>query len=479
MACLYLDIDETGISARTPHQRDGSPPVRINFEDLPETDSGASQFDTALGMLDPAAGLSECKQAVVTLPPDWVWFRYTSLPFKDKKKLGQILPLELTPSFPDPDPPVVQDFHVSKYPVKGNLYLVFTGTLAKTKIQGIFTALSAMGIAPAVITPRGLVQALAFAREQRDYSELLYIHNTRTEAILTLVKEGFPIMVRALKQMESDPAPSLAREIRSTLACAGVRLNLAPETLRGLPVFLSSQAPEEGLADRINAALKEAGRPLQEAGRPPLQVKEVAVPPWEEMVSADHRPAHLLNFCVGPFRTNSFWNKYKGRLITTLVLALLVFGLGVIDLHRKNSALDARITSVRKASMAVYQRTFPRSGPVPAHAPLMLMESKVKQARLSRPGQGATALPQVPRIGVMEILHELSARIPGDIDVEITRLALNHDRLVLTGLTANFNHVDRIKGLVQASPRFKNVSIQSAAADKTGKQVRFKFILEI
>jgi len=107
------------------------------------------------------------------------------------------------------------------------------------------------------------------------------------------------------------------------------------------------------------------------------------------------------------------------------------------------------------------------------------MESRVKQARQARAGDEASALPPGAHIPIMEILHELSHRIPADIDMEITRLALNHDRLVLTGIIGNFNDVDRVKGLVQSSPRFKNVSIKSAEADKTGKQVRFKFVLEI
>ncbi|MCG8618948.1 MAG: PilN domain-containing protein, partial [Desulfobacterales bacterium] len=128
-------------------------------------------------------------------------------------------------------------------------------------------------------------------------------------------------------------------------------------------------------------------------------------------------------------------------------------------------------------SGTVYAETFPGAKQVQA-APLLLMESRVKQAKTRAAGRnGEHERRQV--FSVMDILTDLSGQIPAEVDMEISRLALNHGRLVLTGTTGNFNDVDRIKGLLQGAPGFKSVSINSAEADKTGKRVRFKFIVDI
>ena len=80
----------------------------------------------------------------------------------------------------------------------------------------------------------------------------------------------------------------------------------------------------------------------------------------------------------------------------------------------------------------------------------------------------------------IDILGKLSKLIPNSIDIEINRFVLNnHGRLVFSGTMDNFNNVDKIKGLIKESHVFKDVKISNASADKAGKRVRFKFIIEI
>ena len=79
----------------------------------------------------------------------------------------------------------------------------------------------------------------------------------------------------------------------------------------------------------------------------------------------------------------------------------------------------------------------------------------------------------------MDIISELSKRIASSIDVEISRFLFNNGRLVLSGSTDNFNNVDNIKSKIESSDLFEKVSISSAAADKRGDRVNFKFIIEM
>lgn len=469
--CLYLDIDHNGISGSTWPNTGAAVNLRVEYEELPETEEKQSRFDAALKTLLENPSFSACSRAVVTIPSAWGWFRYTTLPFNDKKKLAQILPLELTPGYLDQDREILLDFKVTQPLADNENHSVFTGSLAESKVKEIFTPLSKMGLSPAVITPKSLAQAMTFSSNRPEFKNFLLVHITPTETALTLVKNNFPLMVRALTAAEPGHR-TLAQEINTSLISAGLKTDLGIESLKETPIFISCSNRKE-VGDSLSTALKKTWPEWNGT------ITTISPENIETQITPDRQPPYLLNFCVGPYKTDSFLSHYKGRMITTVMLLTVIFCLGVFDLHRKNSNLDAQISQVRNASLAVYKKTFPDSRATPVHAPLMLMESRVKQARQSRNGSGS--LSQFPGKGpkVMELLHELSTRIPGTIDMEITRMSLNRDRLVITGLTANFNDVDRIKGLAQASPRFKNVSIQSAETDKTGKKVRFKFILEI
>ena len=77
----------------------------------------------------------------------------------------------------------------------------------------------------------------------------------------------------------------------------------------------------------------------------------------------------------------------------------------------------------------------------------------------------------------IDILLEISRAIPKEADVLFTRLVLGSDGLTLSGETAAFNVVDDIKGRLEQSDLFKEVTIASANMEKSGSKVRFKLKL--
>lgn len=77
------------------------------------------------------------------------------------------------------------------------------------------------------------------------------------------------------------------------------------------------------------------------------------------------------------------------------------------------------------------------------------------------------------------ILLELSVCIPATVDVQVDRLTLDKERMILSGSADNYNTIDQVKGFIEKSPFFKKVNIGSAVAGKGGNRVDFKFIIEI
>ena len=474
--CLYIDVTDTFVSGSTTPGT--GEPVQISYADLLDTEDAPSAFDGAMELMAQKLDLTAVKRAVIFLPPDWVWFRFTPLPFKNKKKIGQILPFELSASYPDPERPVLTDFHPIKPVGQADFHLIFSGAVEETKVRYMFHALRSLGVSPAVITVKGLARALTFAQERDSIQRFVFICQSHTDITLILISQGAPLMVRGLKCRNQMSAQRLAGEIHTIQASDGLNPLDGHDNSGSLHIFFSGDTPlldhntlEPGFERNLETQLQKL-MPGQVC-----HVESLVHDPLQPGVTCERQPPYLLNFCVGPYRTDSFLQRYKAHLAATVMLIFVVFGLGVYDLHRKNKALSDRINQIRSTAVAIYNQNFPGAGQVPA--PLMFMESKVKQAKGAGNLKGASAVPTSFDIKAVELLYELSTRIPKNIDIEITRLTLNNDRLVITGLTANFNYVDRIKGLVKASSLFKDASIQSAEADKTGKQVRFKLLLEI
>ena len=79
---------------------------------------------------------------------------------------------------------------------------------------------------------------------------------------------------------------------------------------------------------------------------------------------------------------------------------------------------------------------------------------------------------------ILELLKELSQKIPQSVDVRITRMVVDSERVRLSGGTDTFNTVDKIKNELESSPHFSTAKITSAKLNRTGEKVDFEITLE-
>ena len=192
--------------------------------------------------------------------------------------------------------------------------------------------------------------------------------------------------------------------------------------------------------------------------------------------SAESNPG--FNFCKGDYAADSFFRKQMKHLVAAACLGIMVFAGLLFTIHADISLAEKKIARLDKAATRVFQDNFP--GMTRIVDPVMQMKVRVNEVKKSAGrGDDGQGLDNSPRLRVVDILLELSDRIPDAIAVTIDRFVLNPHRIILSGKTDDFNNVDRIKGAVQPSKMFRQVKISSAAADKTGSKVRFKFIIDI
>ena len=77
-------------------------------------------------------------------------------------------------------------------------------------------------------------------------------------------------------------------------------------------------------------------------------------------------------------------------------------------------------------------------------------------------------------LSVLKLLKEIHARIPAQIEVEMTDMELNRDGIRMSGRTSSFEAVDQITKNLSSSPYFAEVRRESSRSVEKGKAVEFK-----
>ena len=424
----------------------------------------ARQFETALEAIAARLDISTCSQAVVLLSSTLCFYRNTPLPFKSRAKVQQVLPLELAQTLPREDGTYITDFKVSDHPTEHGEYQVFSMSADEALIQVIWDGLTQKGIKPVLISPLASALAACCLKHEKNLSDfvLLVPENGQITALLAADRQTGRLSSIMPAEALAPDASDISKE---KLSKALKRLTLGFNQKNGsnrefalLAVRTEDEQPFEGLP-----ALMECE----------ARAMDTLLP----MLSPDRSNRHLFNLCRGKYGSDAFIRTHAQELIATGVLAVAAFLCLVLSLQVQISGFEKKIESKRQISAAIFTRTFPGKT-IGNLDPLLAMQAALKSAgRESGRSYGDAA--ETRDISTVEILNELSVLIPDAIDVELSRLILEKGRLVLAGSTQNFNAVDQVKTLIEKSPVFKSVEISSAAAQKDGKRVEFKFIVEL
>lgn len=443
--------------------------VTISFDDL-ESHGSSNAGETDVSRLERAISVLlekiDCKgfsSVAVAIPSSAVSFRNITLPFRSPKKIRQVLGFELASHLPLADETYVSDFTRPKRTGAGDFPPLLTASVPDTTLGSCFTALATAGLKPSLITVQGYIAADHLLESGNVEDHTLWIDPAEDHTTLCLGVKGSIVQVRSLGANLS--ATALAKAIQQTVK---------GEHQRSQEGFM----PQRGIITSREEKACALCRPLEEAlGYPvtcmdPQPINAVSA----ALANVTGRP--VFNFCQGDYSEDSILKRYTANIVVLLIFVVMAFSAFLFKVHADISYMENNASALEQASIAVFQKSFPKVKRIVD--PLMQMQIELKQLKETS-GLGAEG--STPQEGLhhscVDILAELSKKIPLSVDVETTRFILNPGRILLSGSTANFNDVDRIKGWLEGSDLFKQVEIQSAAADKTGKRVRFKFVITL
>ncbi|MBF0200054.1 MAG: PilN domain-containing protein [Desulfamplus sp.] len=181
------------------------------------------------------------------------------------------------------------------------------------------------------------------------------------------------------------------------------------------------------------------------------------------------------NFCRGPYAGESFFLKYGKNILLLSFFMLLCFTAAVFNIKHETGLLKKELKDLDSEMVAIFTRAFPEETTIVD--PLMQMKVKIRDAQ--RGDQTMPGHDSLSSAYVIDVLKEISSRIPDEIDVEINRFLFGEGRVVMSGTTDNFNAVNQIQTRLEQWDGFALVTISSATAEKNGNRVKFDFTIRL
>ncbi len=462
---------------------------------------GHEQVDEALsGFLQQNA--FQADSCVLGLPLSILSLRNLTLPFIDRRKMIQVLPLELEEQLLIPLDDQIVDFMVTGRRGAGSHLLI--GAVEKTILHKLLPVLKENSLTPQAVAPAVSFLTREHLQGRGKSESTLFLHADMHAMSMALWIDGRVVFMRRMAYPEQFLVESFlggrkgpavldqqTAEQSLTRVCAAITTSLYffqqefEDTVQVGGVVLSGCLTGENRYQKLIS--HELG--LEVAASPPLHEKNTIqlAPAVEEhwqsfrfeiplalaLGGLKKKKSQDLNFLQGEFARDSRLFLSKRSLLGAAVVFSLVCVAGIGFLVTDYRRLHARASDLHGEMVDLFKQTFPEVTRVVD--PHVQMQSKLKEVRSSEVS--------IPLFSgdkrVLEILADISGRIPKDLSLHVSRLVIDQESVQIKGTTDAYNNVDVIKNKLAASTRYVEVKIVSATADKKKGAIRFEIRLQL
>ena len=475
-------------------------------------DADPQQVATTLAGLISEENL-ESDRYLVALPTNETFLRRLSFPFSAPRKIAQVIDFEIEPGLPLPLDAVQVDF-VKTVPRPDGTHGVLAAAFPKGVLDPLLSALQEVGIQPEVVDLDGsglffvagqlkqhLPEQFAILDIGQRKTNLFY-QNRGKDIYLRSLNIGCGQMSRKIAEIlgisvdeavekvfsmgldgEATTAvqsalisevESLAREIELSLMAAKVQdrefwpelmlLSGGGSLIKGLPEALEKAL---GIKVRCLVDMENLGL-LDQFGEHIADVPVFSVAAGLAFKGTSRRMG--FNFQAEEIRGQSPLIKWRHQLSYGLVACALVafawLGSTGIDIYTKKQ----RLARIDQSVEEVFRRSIPQfKGSVRPEQYASIVKNKIDELNQSVALFGADARHH----SSAELLRVISQAIPKDLDVTVSLLTVDNERVRLSGRADAFNTVDGVKNRLAALEDFDQVTITGAKAATDGKGVQF------
>jgi hypothetical protein len=421
------------------------------------------------------------------------------MPFTDTKKIRHTIAFELETMVPFPIEDLIVDFTIIDRSDQSEILAV---SVRRRYISEYLTHLQSHGIDPDILDVRGVPMVLWLLRQEgipdngllleiglKINTMVLYL-NRRIGLIRTLpfsddliaqtmssAPTGNHGGTQAAERVESCLS-IFCTDIQNTLHTYGCQSNrevmpekvfvtgsgsLYPDTESLLERFLD--IPVERI-DVIKDKRVHMGEDVALLWNPGIMDNALA------LALRDNKQGLGFNFRRDEFEIRKRYFRLKKEIQKAAVFLLVILSLLTADLGVDYYFLKKRYRMLDKQITGIFRQTLPDVKRIvdPVHQ-MRVKINEIKKSALSLPGISGDRK-------VLDLLRDISLRVPGSLDVKVTRMVVDPEGVQIKGETDTFNTVDIIKKGLEPSEYFSAVTISSANLDRSGERVKFEIKLQ-
>jgi general secretion pathway protein L len=416
----------------------------------------------------------------VTFGAEFFSFRNVSMPFSDRKKIEQTLPFELVEHSPVDINTLFIDFIMAK--TDSAATEIIAAMISREFLTTHLSLLNSADVNPDRIGISGLSTATKISEELADTFVLIDIGIDW--ASLFIVKNRQVALIRPLVVQPESAGRSVTDDAFVQNVVQTVLASQLLDTsnlnyklyLTGSESRIKTASPV--LSSRLGGVeidqYRQSSQPfikfdpkIERTYQPELMDRILA------HVSKNGKKDRGFNFRKGDFSKRKSFLEYRSLLLKTLVPLSVIFALIVIYMGYTYSKLNAEQEKLRQQITEVFKQTLPEVTRIVN--PLQQLQVKNNEIRATYSSGGAGGAGYT----IIELLTELSVRIPAKESVKVVRMVADTDNIRLKAVTGDFNTVDNVQKELEKSPYFENVTISSANQSIKGDEVNFELKLEL
>jgi type II secretion system protein L len=398
--------------------------------------------------------------------------RSLTVPFRDKRKVRQILPLELEATLPVPVDELCLDFQLAG---REDTQTALAVAMPKAQVAAHLQLLREAGLDPMLLTFAGLPAAALLAAGPHGKEISLLIDGDGHHGTLFWIGDHQILFIRSWTPPDAaaDPVDLLQRAIAHTLEAVA---QVLPAHAEFRTLYLTPPAARIYAAERLSAAFdcpvvpfdvaQSIRTPLAGVATQELDQGALALGLYESLAEKG------LNLFRATFPLKRFLQQNRKRFIQTGVLAAVLTILFMTDVYLDIRHYEKRADFLQNEAAAVLKRTFPETRNIVN--PLQQMIVKLREARADELGSA-----NGPRVTQVDLLNTISRALPPKLDIHVSQLVSGAARVQISGTTGTFEAVNEANGLLEKTNLFDKITIVSASMDQKANRVRFKLAADL
>lgn len=232
---------------------------------------------------------------------------------------------------------------------------------------------------------------------------------------------------------------------------------------------------EELLSERTGFSVERLGLPREEegtglvAGGSPV----VFAPAIALALRGTARAATEMNFRQDEFAQRLDFARYRRDFATTAVLAAVVLVLAIVS-FAANGLLESRGAGDVEAQVAaLYQQALPGQ-PVPDD-PVRALREALREAQTRAEFLGVYG----GNLSALDLLQEISARIPNDLDVVFEELSIDGQTIRIRVIAKSFEAADRLGSELSSFAPFAQTRIGAIETDRLTGDKKFNVTISL